>query len=325
LDEQMKRDVLKLTMMGFLLSVTIFGIASYQISPVAAQTPSPTLLPSTTDGKDPILVGAGDIASCTLRGDVETARLIDGVLANVPGKAVVFTAGDNAYEFGTPLEYQQCYAPNWGRFKKITRPSPGNHDYVTPGAAGYFAYFGANSGPAGRGYYSYNLGAWHILSLDSDIDGSPGSAQDTWLRADLGANHATCILAYWHHPLFTSSPETDRPRDVISLWRTLFSFGASVVINGHVHLYERFSPQTPDGVFDPADGIQEFIVGTGGASPNHFTGVPLSTSEVIHDNLWGVIVLTLHPTSYDWQFIPTQGTFNDSGSASCVNRALPTF
>ena len=286
---------------------------------------SATATPTETLPADPILVGAGDIASCTLRGDIQTAKLIDAVLAAAPGKAVVFTAGDNAYETGSTANYQQCYAPNWGRFKKITRPAPGNHEYVTPGAAAYFAYFGANAGPAGRGYYSYNLGAWHLISLDSDIDGSPGSAQDNWLRADLSANHATCILAYWHHPLFSSAPEPDRPRDVITMWRTLYQFGASVVINGHVHLYERFSPQTPDGVFNPADGIREFIVGTGGASPNHFTSVPLLDSQVVQGDQWGVIVLTLHATSYDWQFIPTQGTFSDSGSASCVNRALPTF
>ncbi|MHB8630234.1 MAG: metallophosphoesterase family protein [Aggregatilineales bacterium] len=294
------------------------------VESIGTQTEPATPAP-TAEAADPILVGAGDIASCTLRGDVQTAKLIDGVLANAPGKAVVFTAGDNAYETGSTANYKQCYAPNWGRFKTRTRPAPGNHDYVTPGAAAYFAYFGANAGPAGRGYYSYDLGAWHIVSLDSDIDDLPGSAQDSWLRADLIANKATCILAYWHHPLFSSSPEPDRPRDVITMWRTLYSFGASVVINGHVHLYERFSPQTPDGLFNPAAGIREFVVGTGGASPNHFTSVPLSDSEVVHGDEWGVIVLTLHATSYDWQFIPTQGTFTDAGSASCVNRGLLTF
>jgi len=172
-------------------------IGSKQGAAVVPQTPTPTLLPSTISSTDPILVGAGDIASCTVQGDIETAKLIDGVLANAPGKAIVFTAGDNAYETGSTANYRQCYAPNWGRFKKITRPTPGNHDYATPGAAAYFAYFGANAGPVGRGYYSYNLGAWHIVSLDSDIDGSPGSAQDAWLRADLKANRTTCILAYW--------------------------------------------------------------------------------------------------------------------------------
>lgn len=295
-----------------------------QDKPAAAQFTG-TSTPTDTPAADPILVGAGDIASCTLRGDVQTAKLIDAVLAAAPSKAVVFTAGDNAYEIGSTANYQQCYAPNWGRFKKITRPAPGNHDYVTPGAAAYFDYFGTNAGPAGRGYYSYNLGVWHLISLDSDIDSSPGSAQDNWLRTDLSSNHALCILAYWHHPLFSSAPEPDRPRDVITMWRTLYQFGASVVINGHIHLYERFAPQTPNGVLDPADGIREFIVGTGGASPNHFTSVPLPNSQAVQGDEWGVIVLTLHATSYDWQFIPTEGTFSDSGSASCVNRAQPTF
>lgn len=289
---------------------------------ILVSQPQPTLIRADDNNTDPVLVGAGDIASCGTRGDYATIKLLAD-LVTAPNVAV-FTAGDNAYESGTVQQFHDCYGPTWGRFLSRTWPSPGNHDYVTPGASAYFDYFGKRAGPAGRGYYSYDLGKWHIVSLDSDIDGRLISTQGKWLEADLRAHPAVCILAYWHHPLFASGHYTDRPRDVPALWQILYQYGASVVVNGHIHAYERFTPQTPDGQPDPDHGIREFIVGTGGASLRPKPPTSLLPNSEVHDNsTWGVIKLTLHPVSYDWEFIPTAGgTFTDSGSAPCVSPSI---
>jgi len=255
-----------------------------------------------------VLVGAGDIADCDAS---PTAALLD----NIPG--TVFTAGDNAYPNGSSSDYSQCYDPSWGRHKARTRPSPGNHDHNTSGAAGYFGYFGAQAGPAGLGYYSYDLGAWHIISLDSNIDMSAGSAQETWLRADLAASTKRCAIAYWHHPRFSSGTNHGSEPATQPLWQALYDFGAEIVISGHDHEYERFAPQTPNGSADPARGIREFVVGTGGAGL-YSLGTPLPNSEVGNDNSHGVLKLTLSDGSYTWEFIPVAGdSFRDSGSGTC--------
>jgi hypothetical protein len=142
-----------------------------------------------------VLVGAGDIADCGATQDEATAKLLDSI------DGTVFTAGDNAYSSGTAAQFRDCYEPTWGRHKARTRPAPGNHDYYTSGAAAYYSYFGDNAGLAGRGYYSYDLGAWHIVSLNSEIDASATSVQAQWLRDDLAAHASTCTLAYWHKPI----------------------------------------------------------------------------------------------------------------------------
>src|SRR5213594_1086663 len=255
-----------------------------------------------------VLVGAGDIADCDASA---TAALLD----NIPG--TVFTAGDNAYPNGSSADYTQCYDPSWGRHKVRTRPSPGNHDHNTSGAAGYFGYFGAQAGPAGLGYYSYDVGAWHIISLDSNIDMSAGSAQETWLRADLAASTKRCTIAYWHHPRFSSGTSHGSTGSTQPLWQALYDFGAEIVITGHDHEYERFAPQTADGTADAARGIREFVVGTGGAGL-YSLGTPLPNSEVGNDNSHGVLKLTLSDGSYTWEFIPVAGdSFRDSGSGTC--------
>ena len=205
-------------------------------------------------------MGAGDIADCTTATDTATAALLDQI------DGTVFAAGDNAYLVGSATDYANCYEPTWGRHKRRTRPVPGNHDYYSPGAAPYYAYFGTHAGPPGRGYYSYDLGAWHIIAINSD-EGTPtaaGSAQEQWLRADLTANRTQCTLAYWHHPRFSSGFHQNdaRMRDI---WQALYDFGADVVVTGHDHDYEEFSRQTADGVLD-ANGIRQFVVGTGGTS-----------------------------------------------------------
>jgi hypothetical protein len=257
-----------------------------------------------------VLVGAGDIALCGSgsQGALSTARLLDGIAGTV------FTAGDNAYFAGTANEFLKCYEPTWGRHKARTRPSPGNHDYESGGAA-YFNYFGANAGPPGLGYYTYTLGSWRIISLNSEIPSGRGSPQSDWLRAELSKDRVDCTAVYWHRPLFSSGRIGDNS-DMRDLWRTLYEFRVDLVINGHDHLYERFAPQDPDGHLDIEDGIREFIVGTGGAP---LTGVSrLHTNSEARATVWGVAVFTLFDRSYEWRFVPVddQG-FEDSGSTSC--------
>lgn len=259
----------------------------------------------------PVLVGAGDIATCGSPGAEETAKLLDQI------EGIVFTSGDNAYEEGKKQEYFSCYEPTWGRHKERTRPSPGNHKCKTSDAHPYFEYFEENAGPTGRGYYSYDAGTWHIVSLNSNISARAGSAQVRWLREDLATHPAKCTLACWHHPVFSSGKHGNdaRRREV---WRVLYEFGADVVVNGHDHIYERFAPQTPDGAFDEVKGIREFIVGTGGKSLYRF-GTIRANSQVRDNSAFGVLKLTLHTTRYDWEFIPIAGhTFRDSGSDECV-------
>lgn len=258
-----------------------------------------------------VLVGAGDIADCQSDGDEQTARLLDSIAGTV------FTAGDNAYRSGTDSEFRSCYAPSWGRHKARTRPAPGNHDYRSSDAGPYFAYYGALAGDAGRGYYSYDLGAWHLISLNSNINMKAGSPQERWLRADLNANPAQCVLAYWHHPRFSSGTEHGNAPKTAPLWQALYDLGADVVIGGHEHNYERFAPQTASGAADSVRGLREFVVGTGGA--DHYPlGAPIPNSQIRNGETWGVLKLTLTPGAYQWRFIPVAGkTFSDSGSARC--------
>jgi hypothetical protein len=270
--------------------------------------------PSASPSGDPVLVGAGDIASCGLDGDEATAKLLDGIAGTV------FTAGDNAYEDGSPAEYRDCYVPTWGRHKDRTRPAAGNHDWVTKDAAGYRAYFGAAAvNGDDKTWYSYDLGTWHIVVLDSDCKAVGGceasSDQGRWLAADLAATTAKCTLAIWHHPRFTSG-EHGNDRDVGPFWQALYAAGGDVVVNGHDHDYERFKPQGPDGREDRAQGIREFVVGTGGAALRNFDKIA-ANSELRVSLSHGVLELTLRPATYDWSWMPTSGTVTDSGSGPC--------
>lgn len=274
------------------------------------------------DTPDPVyLIGAGDIAACSSPGDEATARLIEGLID--PKRDVVFTAGDNAYPDGSPEDFEKCYTPSWGRFKDITRPALGNHDYATRGAEGYYQYFGDNARPEGFSFYAFEHGEWLILILNSNIDGRMGeSIQGKWLQATLEASTQRCAMAIWHHPLnasTTTQPYRDRPRDVGDLWRVLYQYGVEVVVNGHVHAYERFAPQNPDGELDPKRGIRQFIVGTGGAPLNKPPEKRAAHSEIFDSSTWGVIRFELRPDSYAWEFFPVEGgTFHDSGEAKCV-------
>jgi hypothetical protein len=265
-----------------------------------------------------ILTGAGDIASCDGDGDEATAALIDAVLAEEED-TLVFTLGDNAYEDGAPEDFADCYHPSWGRFKEITHPSAGARDYRTPGANGYFAYFGAAAGDADEGFYSYDYGGWHLVVLNSNCGEAggcnEGSAQATWLEQDLSSNDAACTLAYWHHPAFDSTGDGVNS-DVIPFWDMLYSDGAELVLNGDHHFYERFAPQNPSGAPDE-NGIVQFTVGTGGRSLAEI-GSSAPNSEVRYNEAFGVLVLTLSPDGYGWEFrTAPDGSAVDSGSGSC--------
>lgn len=274
-----------------------------------------------------ILVGAGDIASCGSAGDEKTAPLVENILKANP-TAMAFVAGDNAYEDGSAADYRDCYDPTWGRFKGRTRPSLGNHEYDGVDLAKpAFDYFGdalwGNSRARG-GYYSFNLGdSWHVVVLNSNSSLVPavvGSPQDNWLRADLAANSKPCIAAIWHHPRFFSSSDTASSLQrgaVKPFWQALYAAGADLVLNGHYHAYERFSPQTPDGAADPEKGIRQFIIGTGGQGVREVVKIR-PNSQVREGKTLGVLKLTLSPGSYAWEFLPEAGkTFTDVGRGDC--------
>jgi acid phosphatase type 7 len=260
---------------------------------------------------DAVLVGAGDIAGCGLASTEATAKLLDAI----PG--TVFTAGDNVYPVASADAYQRCYQPAWGRHLWRTYPTAGNHDWENSTAImAYFSYFGQNSNPY-LGYYSYNLGAWHIIALNSNVLAGPGSAQYEWLKNDLAANAKTaCTLAVWHHPVFSSGP-SGGSNQMKQIWQMLVQQGVDVVVNGHDHLYERFAPQDADGHAN-AKGLRQFTVGTGGYTL-YTRARTAANSEVFDSSTWGVIKFTLKRRSYDWEFVPIAGSsFRDAGTSACV-------
>jgi len=305
-------------MMKFTKHVFIVVSALTVFSGLALE--NPFLTPGTVLAQtaDPVLVGAGDIAGCSWTQDESTAQLLDGI------SGTVFTLGDNTYPNSALTEFNDCYGPTWGRHKDRTRPSPGNHDYNTAGAEGYYTYFGSAASPLDTncssnclGYYSYDLGAWHIIALNSEIPHGVGTTQEQWLRADLAANQSACTLAYWHKPRFGSGFHGNNT-GFQPFWQALYDYEADVVLNGHEHIYERYALQDPNGQADPTKGIREFVVGTGGTGLNKTLSGPQPNTEVLNNTSHGVLKLTLHATSYDWEFIPIAGqTFTDSGSAAC--------
>jgi hypothetical protein len=241
--------------------------------------------------------------------------------------------GDLQYECGALAAFQQSYNLAWGLYKAITYPAPGNHEYQTSStppstpcdstgsAAGYYDYFGAAAGDRTKGYYSYDVGAWHIVALNAEcsfVGGcGAGSPQEQWLRADLGTHTTACTLAYWHEPRWTSGGLGNN-QTYDAFWQDLYAAHAEIVLNGHLHFYERFALQNPQGQLDSANGIREFTVGTGGKTLHPFSSVIQPNSEVRNNNTYGVLKLTLHPSGYDWAFVPQQGqTFTDAGSGPC--------
>jgi hypothetical protein len=260
---------------------------------------------------DPVLVGAGNIADCQTSQDAATAKLLDRI------DGTVFTVGDQVAAGGSG-QYRDCYASAWGRHQTRTRPAPGTSDYAASGGAPYYDYFGANAGPAGLGYYGYDLGTWHIVALNSEIAADAASPQAQWLRSDLAAHPSSCTLAYWHRPLFSSGAQGSDPH-MQAIWQILYQAGADVVLSGRDHNYERFAPQDPGGQADPR-GIREFVVGTGGQALREIGAIrPNSEARGVAS---GVLKLTLHISSYHWEFVPIDGAaFHDSGFAGCVREA----
>jgi hypothetical protein len=295
-------------------AVLVRGLVTDDGDTVATQgtTPNPV-------GDGPVvLLAAGDIAECGAQGDEATAEILDAY-----PDAVIATLGDNAYQEGTIDDFRRCYEPSWGRHKQRTRPATGNHDHSTKDAAGYYEYFGAAGGPADKYFYSYDLGRWHVVVLNSDCWRIGGCAADDaqleWLRDDLAEHPAECTLAYWHRPPFSSGrygDERDTER-VRPLWKTVYDLGVDVALVGHEHSYERLAPMDAEGNRDPR-GLPLFIVGTGGGNLRAFGGPPLETTEVRNADTWGVLHLTLRDGTYDWKFLPVEGaTFTDTGTGTC--------
>ena len=279
---------------------------------VPGNVPEPAAVAESTDpaalasAATVTVVAAGDIASCSSSyRDEATAKLVAGI------SGTVLTLGDHAYPDGTTANFR-CYDASWGKFKSRTRPAPGNHDYHTSGAAPYYSYFGSRAGPSGRGYYSFNLGSWHIVSLSSE---RLSSAQERWLKADLAANRNKCTLAFWHRPLFTSGRHAPTTK-MRPLFQILYDARADVVLSGHNHNYERFAPQTPSGSASSSRGIVQFVVGTGGAGLYDFTSVMRNSKYRFKGH--GVLRLQLNATSYSYSFVPLSGSNKDSGSRTCT-------
>ena len=270
---------------------------------------------------DPMVVTAGDIVECSNDAHYYTAYLLESI------DGLVLPLGDNVYEVGSLDEFNSCYDPSWGRFKDRTRPIVGNHEYGTQGAEGYYTYFGDAASPLEpgctrdcKGYYSYDVGEWHLVALNSETDTRPGSEQEQWLRADLAANPTACTLVYWHRPRFSSAGHGDAAH---GLYQAAYDYGADILLSGHDHDYERFSPQDPAGQYDPDHGLRQFVVGTGGAEFDDFRFIQ-PNSEERATGTWGVLKLTLHPDSYSWAYVPIPGeTYTDSGAAPCVTPANP--
>jgi len=285
--------------------------------PTPEPTPGPTPEPTPGPTSDPVVAAAGDIAcdpgSSGFQGGLGSGDSCRQLATSdlLSGADHVLALGDLQYEDGALAKFERSYDVSWGRFKAITSPAVGNHEYLTPGAAGYFDYWGDAAGPRGTGWYSFDLGAWHLISLDStDI-----ATATTFLDQDLAARDNRCILAFWHHPRFSSSSAHGNNPAIAPFWDRLYAAGADVVLNGHAHVYERFGPQTPSAQPSPT-GIREFVVGTGGKALHGF-GTVKANSEVRIGGKFGVLRMTLHPNSYEWRYQGEDYATYDSGSGNC--------
>lgn len=288
------------------------AVSATPITQAAAQEPPPGQPPPgpppfNPSGQTALAVAVGDIGECHSPAVPQTAELVrrnDGHL---------LLAGDLAYMNGSPSDFARCFDPAWGQFRHRWRPSPGNHEYGTPNAAGYFQYFGSAASPGGQPYYAFRAGDWHVLMLNSSLPVSIGSPQFEFVRDELRTNRNTCAMAVWHHPLFTSGPNGPNVfmRD---MWGLLYEHGADVVVTAHDHLYERFAKQDVDGRAD-ARGIRQFIAGTGGARLYDFHRTAPNSQHRVKAH--GVLRLTLNPTGYAWSFVDVNGLVGDAGAESC--------
>jgi hypothetical protein len=326
----MARNQIKLSLA--ITFLVLSGCARSSVNPTIIHSPVPTSAPQSTrtltslptltnsptrtPTPEPVhLIGAGDIAYCgdDSLGDEATAAILE----RFPS-AEIFTAGDNVSGEGRGAEFRNCFGPTWGQYLDRLHPVPGNHDLETDSGAPYYEYFGKAAGQPGQGYYSYNLGGWHIAALNSNCDViacGPNSAQARWLRDDLAASGKQCTLLYWHHPRYSSGLSGNYGL-VSPFWRIALEYGADVVVSGHDHGYERFALQDGDGNADPG-GIRQFVVGTGGSELRKF-GEVKPNSEVRDSSTNGVILFRLYPERYEWEFIPVEGgTFTDKGEGQC--------
>ena len=297
------------------VSLRALGVAAILLAAMACES-SPTEPTGGGGGPAPPPIGlvadivaAADIGMCGLDG----ARLTGQLIQRIPGSVLI--AGDIAYPSGRAIDFQNCFDPFYGPFRSRMRPVPGNHEYETPGAAGYLQYFGDTARPNGLTYYTLAEGDWLLLMLDSNLPVGNGSAQYEFARSALAARRTPCSMAVWHHPLFASARNGPSPfmRD---MFRLLHEQGVDVVINGHDHVYERFAPQDADGRPDAARGIREFIAGTGGATLYPF-GAGVAANSEVRISAWGVLRMTLRPSAYDWSFVGTDNAVGDSGFGLC--------
>ena len=300
----------------------VVKVGNYSIYLAWVANPLPPIIPIMGGAGDVNVNAVGDIAACDAQytqrdGFLQTAALLQTLDGPILG------LGDYVYYAGDPSLYTNCFNPVWGQFKSRFFPVAGNHEYIYPNAAGYYGYFGAAAGDPTKGYYSFNLGAWHLIALNTNcsyaggLNGCfAGSPQEVWLRADLAAHPNQCVLAFFHHPLYSSGKEGNywRAHDLV---QALIDYHASLIVNGHDHSYERFAPIDANGNLDPVNGIPEIVAGTGGKDHSNLVS-RLPNSLVFDDSTFGVLRLVLHPKGYDFQFIPVSGgTFTDSGSDTC--------
>lgn len=315
---------------GFRWVTPVISTVLFACQPRAQPTPPPAESPAELSALagSAIILATGDIANCASNGDELTAALVDSVLvADSIAKVedAVLTLGDNAYPDGAALDFIRCFTPSWGdstkRIMKRIRPTPGNHEHLSGMAAPYYAYFGNKAGEASKGYYSFDLGEWHLIALNSEMVVNTGftkeerDAQLQWLADDLKGNTKTCTLAYWHHPRFSSGWHGNEPR-IDAFWQLLYNAGVDVVIAGHEHDYERFLPQSPAGVLDSVKGIVSFVVGTGGGRLRGFTR-QAENSEFRLEGHFGVLKMTMGASEFQWAFLDTEGHVWDPGAGKC--------
>lgn len=324
----LRRTVAQRSMVTVFVAMLFAACSRDQPAPSGDSTRAPSRQPQATNsapGAPPAsptptgagtVIALGDIASCDSSGDEQTAALVATL------RGTILTLGDTAYESGTADEFRECFEPAWGPLKSRILPVPGNHEYRTEGASGYFEYFGRLAGPPDhKGWYATDIGEWRIYSLNSNCNHAggcgPGSRQYEWLKSDLAANPRACVLAYWHHPKFTQGPHADdEGGSGAAFWPLLYSAGADIVLNGHDHYYQRFAPQTPGGTADAVNGIREFVVGTGGKNLTHPNRSEPNV-EATDDKHYGALVLQLGDGGYSWMFIADGGTVIDNGSSDC--------
>jgi hypothetical protein len=311
-----------------LLAVPLFAITC---KPTVQMTPPPASAPpaAVALAGASVMIGAGDIAGCDNGGDARTAMIVDSVLrADSVAKVTdaVFTVGDNAYNEGTAAQFKNCFGPTWGdstkRIMKKIHPAAGNHEYLSRAANPYYAFFGAAAGPEGIGYYSYDVGTWHVVVLNSEMVVNPGFSdqdrkrQEDWLLKDLKDHAKPCTVAYWHHPRFSSGWHGSDAR-LAPIWLILYDNNVDLVIGGHDHDYERFIAQTPSGAPDSTKGIIEIVIGTGGEELRGFAAKVIRNSVAQIEGHFGVLKLTLGAGEFRSAFIDDKGRIWDPSGGKC--------